>query len=127
LAGEAPRKRILVVEDDAAIRTMEERVLQAAGYEVRSAGNGSEGLDLARKDPYDLFLLDIMMPGMNGLELARELRKDNATAATPILFATARGEPQDVREGFASGATLYLIKPFTTTTLLSMVRAAVGP
>jgi DNA-binding response OmpR family regulator len=121
------RQRILVVEDDAAIRTMEERILTASGFEVRCASNGTEAFGIAREGSYDLFLLDVMMPGMNGLELARALRADDLTKDTPILFATAKGEPDMVAEGFQAGASLYLIKPFTTSTLLTMVRAAVAP
>lgn len=120
------RKRILVVEDDPAIRAMEERILCASGYEVTCAGNGNEGFELARGGGYDLFLLDVMMPGMTGLELARALRGHVTTRTTPILFATAKGDDDMMAEGFAAGASLYLVKPFTTSTLLMMVRAAVS-
>jgi CheY-like chemotaxis protein len=68
----------------------------------------------------------VMMPGMNGFELARALRGDPLTRETPILFATAKGEPDVVTEGFQVGASLYLVKPFTTSTLLTMVRAALA-
>ena len=120
------KKRILLVEDDPAIRVMEERILTASGFDVSAATNGPEGLQLAGQSTFDLFLLDVMMPGMNGLELARALRQNEQTRRTPILFATARGEPDLMAEGFAAGASLYLVKPFTTTTLLTMVRAAIA-
>lgn len=121
------RKRILIAEDDPAIRTMEERILRASGFDVTCASNGTEAFQVARAGPrFDLFLLDVMMPGMNGLELARALRIDDATRETPILFATAKGEHEMIQEGFHAGAQLYLVKPFTTGTLLAMVRAAVA-
>ena len=120
------KRRILIVEDDPAIRAMEERILFVSGFETVSADNGTDGFDLARQSSFDLFLLDIMMPGMNGIELARALKADEKTKEIPILFATARGEPETITEGFAAGASLYLVKPFTTATLLTMVRAAMS-
>lgn len=131
MAGTGPaattvKRRILVVEDDPAIRAMEERILGASGYDVTTAPNGTEGFQMAKSRPFDLFLLDVMMPGMNGFELARALREHPTTGATPIIFATAKGDPDVVSEGFAAGASLYLVKPFTTSTLLTMVRAAVA-
>jgi two-component system phosphate regulon response regulator PhoB len=121
------RRRILVVEDDPAIRALEERILLNAGFDVQSAEDGVQGLARSTEGPWDLFLLDVMMPGMNGLELARRLRAAEATAHTPILFATVRNEPEIIREAFAAGASLFLVKPFSTTTLLALVRAAVTP
>jgi len=119
------RKRILVAEDDPAIRSMEERILVASGYEVLALADGAEALKAAReRGPFDLIVLDVMMPGLSGFDVARALQKDDATRRTPILIATARGEGEDMNEGFGAGATLYLVKPFTTATLLAMVRAA---
>jgi len=120
------KKRILIVEDDAAIRTLEDRILTVSGFDVTVAANGSQALQLALSASFDLFLLDVMMPGMNGFELARSLRKADQSRRTPILFVTARGEADAMAEGFSAGASLYLVKPFTTTTLLTMVRGALG-
>lgn len=122
------KKRILVVEDDDAIRSMEECILGASGYEVKSASSGNAGLEVARTaGPFDLFILDVMMPGLNGFDLARLLHGDATTRGVPILFATARGEQESMTEGFEIGASLYLVKPFTTATLLTMARAALAP
>ena len=122
-----PKRRILVAEDDPAIRSMEERILAASGYQVVAVSNGADALARAKDDgPFDLFLFDVMMPGLSGFDLARELQRADATRATPILFATAKGEGDDMNEGFGAGASLYLVKPFTTATLLAMVRAALA-
>jgi DNA-binding response OmpR family regulator len=120
------KKRILIVEDDAAIRTMEDRILTASGFEVSTAPGGPQGIELAKATTFHLYILDVMMPGMNGFELARHLRSEDNGRVTPILFVTARGEPDAMTEGFSAGASLYLVKPFTTTTLLTMVRGALA-
>lgn len=120
------RQRILVVEDDPAIRTLEERMLTAAGYTVTCTENAQDALAVARAEPFDLFLLDVMMPGKSGFELARELRAEPKSRLVPILFATARADGESENEGFNLGASFYLVKPFTTTLLLTMVRAALS-
>lgn len=120
------RKRILVVEDDHAIRAIETRILTASGFEVTAVEDGTSGLQAAKESRYDLLLLDVMMPGLNGFELARALGADPTTRDVPILFATALGDDKVMAEGFEAGASLYLVKPFTSSTLLTMVRAALA-
>ncbi len=119
-------KRILVVEDDPAILALEERLLRHAGFEVRGAPGSSEALALAAEEEFDLFVLDVMLPGMSGYELARALAARDPARQVPLVFATANQAADGVREGFRTGAALYLVKPFQTATLLSTVRAAMG-
>jgi CheY-like chemotaxis protein len=121
----APRKkRVLVVDDDRIIRLIEQRMLEASGFEVACAADAEEGLALARASRFDLYLLDVTMPGMSGFELARHLAQDESTRAVPIIFATGLDERENAHEGFKAGASFYLTKPFSATTLMTMVRAA---
>jgi two-component system, OmpR family, response regulator MprA len=111
---------VLVIDDDPKITQLLRRALSLEGYAVRTAGSGSSGLEEARiRDP-DLVILDILMPGMNGLEVCRELRE---FTRTPILLLTAKDEVQDRVEGLDSGADDYVVKPFALEELLARVRA----
>ncbi len=113
--------RILVVEDEAALAmTLTDR-LRFSGYEVDHASNGVEALKLAEGSPYDLVILDVMMPGRNGFEVLREMRHRGMTA--PVILLTARGELADKLTGFQAGADDYVTKPFETMELLARVEA----
>ena len=107
----ASKKRVLVVEDDPAIARMLEKILQA-DYEVMVAHNGAEALQKARRFPPHLALLDVMMPGMDGLRLAERLKVEPGLGKTPIIFLTAKDTPSDVVRGIQAGARHYLTKPF---------------
>lgn len=113
--------KILVVEDDATIARVIELELTHAGYEVSKAADGDTALDVVGDFGPDLILLDLMLPGTDGLEVARRMREDGMS--TPILMLTARSETQDVVTGFDAGADDYLRKPFEVPELLSRVRA----
>lgn len=113
--------KILVVEDDATIGRFVELELQHAGFEVMKVGDGVAALAASQTYSPDLYILDIMLPGMDGLEVARALRAQGI--AMPILMLTARSETQDVVTGFDAGADDYLRKPFEVPELLSRVRA----
>jgi len=113
--------KILVVEDDATIGRFVELELEHAGFDVKKVGDGVAALAASQSYTPDLYILDIMLPGMDGLEVARALRAQNVT--TPILMLTARSETQDVVSGFDAGADDYLRKPFEVPELLSRVRA----
>ena len=113
--------RILVVEDEAPMRTALVETLKAEGYRVQSADNGLTGLELACSESFDLFLLDVMMPSLDGFALCRELRKRGRTS--PVLMLTAKGQIDDRVEGLDSGADDYLMKPFSLRELLARVRA----
>lgn len=125
-AANANNKIILIVEDDPAIRKMEEKILSSAGYQIHIAEDAEQGLRKVRTHKYDLVMLDVMMPGMNGYDFARTMREDANLQSVPVLFVTARGSPQDVKEGFQSGGMLYLVKPFTSAMLLTTVKAVIG-
>src|SRR5690349_8157132 len=112
--------RILVVEDDARIAATLGRVLGAEGHDVESAGDGPEALRRARERPFDLVVLDIMLPGLDGIAVCRRLR---ATGPIPILLLTALGGTEDRVRGLDSGADDYLAKPFANEELLARVRA----
>ena len=113
--------RILVVEDEARIAQLVCENLEAEGYLVAAVGDGTAALRAARDSAWDLILLDIMMPGPDGLEVCRTLRKEGLH--TPILFLTARDLPPDRVTGLMAGADDYLIKPFHLDELLSRVHA----
>jgi len=112
--------RVLVVDDDPKITQMLRRVLTLEGYEVATAGSGAESLLQLRATEPDLVILDILMPGMDGLEVCRRIR---TVGDTPILLLTAKDEVADRVEGLDSGADDYVVKPFALEELLARVRA----
>jgi DNA-binding response OmpR family regulator len=113
-------ERILVVDDEASIRQLLSYNLTRAGYEVVMAESGEEALQVASREPFDLMLLDVMLPGMDGFEVCKEIRK---TSAMPILMLTARGEEIDRVIGFEIGTDDYVTKPFSPRELLGRVKA----
>jgi two-component system response regulator MprA len=115
----APR-RILVVDDDPMVATTIQRVLRPEGYEVEVALGGAAALEQAAARRPDLVVLDLMMPGVDGLEVCRQLR---ANGTLPILMLTARSGTADRVRGFDTGADDYLVKPFAYAELLARVRA----
>ena len=119
--GERASISLLVVDDDPFIARLLEIELSAAGYDVRTAGNGERALELAGERCPDLVLADVMMPNMDGFELTRRLRLDERTAGVKIILLTARGLSADRLEGFAVGADDYVIKPFDTPDLLARI------
>ena len=118
------RHRILIVEDDSTIRALLEMALLGSGYaDVSSAARGDEGLDLVRREKPDLVLLDVMLPGLDGLAIARRIRETPELAATRILMLTARTEPDDIVRGLEAGADDYVTKPFDRKVLLARIKA----
>jgi len=113
-------KKILAIDDDRELCELLEAFLEAEGFAVDSAHNGREGLAKALERRYDLLLLDVMLPGMNGFDLLRELRK---TKQVPVIMLTARGDEVDRVVGLEMGADDYLPKPFSTRELLARIRA----
>jgi two-component system response regulator MprA len=112
--------RILVVEDDTRLASTLERVLSAEGHHVDLAGDGLEALRRAREQPFDLVVLDIMLPSLDGVSVCRRLR---ATAQVPILLLTALAGTDERVRGLDAGADDYLVKPFAYEELLARVRA----
>jgi DNA-binding response OmpR family regulator len=112
--------RILVVEDEAKVASFIRRALEEESYAVDMCADGARGLDLARAGCYDLVILDLMLPGMPGLEVLKALRKEQI--ATPVLILTARSELDQKVKGLDAGADDYLTKPFAIEELLARVR-----
>lgn len=111
---------VLIVDDDPKITQLLRRTLSLEGYKVQTADSGVAGLDAARSHEPDLVILDVLMPGMDGLEVCRRLR---ASSSTPILMLTAKDDVSDRVEGLDSGADDYVVKPFALEELLARVRA----
>ena len=116
-------KRILIVEDDADIAAIERDYLELGGYAVTIAPDGTTGLDAALHQPFDLILLDVMLPGVDGVELLRRMRAAPATRSIPVVMATARGAEYDKIQALDLGADYYLTKPFEPEELLACVRS----
>ena len=114
---------ILVADDDPDIRDLVTFKLEQTGYDVTAVDNGASALDLARAQPPSLLVLDVLMPGMSGIDVCRELRGNPATAGLPIILLTSRGQDQDVDTGFAVGADDYLVKPFSPREMARRVEA----
>ncbi|MDL2279135.1 response regulator transcription factor [Desulfovibrio sp. OttesenSCG-928-G11] len=117
------KQTVLVVEDEKDIRQLLTYSLEAEGFTVFSSGNGQEGLELAREKLPDIILLDLMLPGLDGLEVSKALQRNRQSAAIPILMLTAKGEEVDRIVGFELGAADYVVKPFSVREVLLRVRA----
>ena len=113
--------RILVVEDEAKVGSFIRRALEEESYAVDLCADGATGLDLARNNSYDLIVLDVMLPGMSGLQVLETLRKEKVK--TPVLILTARAQLDQRVKGLDAGADDYLTKPFAIEELLARVRA----
>ena len=116
------KNKILIVEDEASLVEVLSYNLQREGYEVAVAKEGHEGLRKAQMQLPDLIILDLMLPGMNGLDICRELRSSPRTANISILMLTAKGEETDQVVGFAVGADDYVTKPFSVKVLLQRIQ-----
>ncbi len=116
-------ERILVVEDEAHILELITFNLTREGFHIRGVRRGEEALAAVRQEVPDLMLLDLMLPGTDGLEVCRRLRGDKATAALPVIMVTARGEEADIVRGLEVGADDYLTKPFSPRILAARVKA----
>jgi two-component system OmpR family response regulator len=124
--GEEGVVRVLLVEDEVSVVTGVRRALEAEGYDVSVATDGRQGLDLLLDGGYDVAILDVLLPGMNGYELCRTARRHGVQA--PIVMLTAKSGEWDIAEGLDLGADDYITKPFSIVELLARIRARVrGP
>lgn len=120
-------KKILIVEDEAFIADLYARQLTLAGYQVRVANDGQMGLQVLEQEAFDLLLLDIMLPGINGLELLRQWRGKHPENQMPVLLLTNLGQDAVIKEGFTLGAQGYLIKAsYTPDQIVNEVRNALA-
>ncbi|MCH1882212.1 response regulator [Agrococcus sp. ARC_14] len=125
MRGSSPvSARILVVDDDRDIRDLVSIKLASAGHVVATRENGEQALEAALEGDWSVLVLDVMMPGMTGIEVLRILRARGDT--TPIILLTARGQERDIEAGIAAGADDYITKPFSPRALLARVAAAIG-
>jgi DNA-binding response OmpR family regulator len=113
--------QVLVVEDEQRMADLLQRTLREEGHHVIVASDGKEGFEIARCSPFDVIILDVMLPGMDGVTVARQLRESRIQ--TPLLMLTARDTPADIIKGLDGGADDYLTKPFSIDVLLARLRA----
>jgi DNA-binding response OmpR family regulator len=119
-------KRILVVDDDEMVLMALDELLRPEGYEVHTVLSGAEALESLDQNGYDLLVLDIIMPKMDGFELCRKIRERKGYAHTPIVFLTAKSREKDKVLGLEAGANLFISKPISPETLLGVVADAIG-
>ncbi|WP_077615223.1 response regulator transcription factor [Caenibacillus caldisaponilyticus] len=112
--------KILVVDDEERIRRLLRMYLEREDYEIEEADNGETALDLALKNDYDLIILDLMLPGMDGIEVCQKLRESKAT---PVIMLTAKGEESNRVQGFEVGTDDYIVKPFSPREVVLRVKA----
>jgi len=123
------RETILIVEDEPDILEVLEYNLKRESYRVLTAENGTAGLSIARTENPDLVLLDLMLPGLDGLEVCRKIKEDPLTRSIPIVMVTAKGEESDIVLGLGLGADDYVTKPFSPRELIARVKTVLrrGP
>jgi DNA-binding response OmpR family regulator len=126
VASEREQPVVLAADDDPDILELVAFRLERSGYTVLQASDGEEALRLALERAPDLAVLDVMMPGLDGYELTRRLRAEEATSRMPIILLTARVQDADVQQGFDAGADDYIRKPFSPQELRSRVQAILG-
>ncbi|HYH97913.1 response regulator [Hyalangium sp.] len=122
----ATRKKILLVDDSPTVLLMERILLQDGPYELLSATTGEEAVKAALAERPDAIIMDVMMPGMNGYEVCRRLRAEEATRTTPIILVTTRSSLESLERGYASGCNDYIVKPFEAMELRMKVASFVG-
>ena len=113
--------KILIADDEKDARNLVRFTFERRGFEVVEATNGIEAVTLARQELPDLVLLDVMMPGISGYQVSRELKKGETTKEIPIIFLSAKGQTYEVAQGLEAGAVAYVIKPFSPKELVAQV------
>ena len=118
-------RHILIIDDASTVRLYHRNILEAAGYNVDEAINGVEGLEKALANHYDLFLVDINMPKMDGYGFLQSLRKENI-AQSPAIMVSTESADSDHQQAYLSGANLYMVKPIKPLKMMTYVRLLVG-
>jgi two-component system phosphate regulon response regulator PhoB len=124
VTGRTPR--VLIVEDEAVILRLLEVNFRLAGFEVETAARGEEALAKAIADPPDVAILDIMLPGLSGIEVCQRLRAAPETAEVPVIMLSARTQDEERERSYALGVVAYVTKPFEPAELVEVVRRALG-
>jgi DNA-binding response OmpR family regulator len=122
----APKPRVVIADDDDDIRRLVQLTVANAGCDVTAAPDGESALEAVREVLPDLVILDVLMPRMDGWEVAKELKRDPRTAGIPIMFLTSKGQEHDVLEGFEAGGADYVVKPFSPRELQARVRSVLA-
>ncbi|MBE9180681.1 response regulator transcription factor [Oculatella sp. LEGE 06141] len=117
-------KRLLLIDDDPNLILLVKDYLEFRGYEVVTAENGQEALEVLQKDTPDMIICDVMMPQMDGYSLVEHVRKDPRTSWIPVLFLSAKGQSQDRVKGLNTGADVYMVKPFEPEELVAQVESS---
>ncbi|MDE1977627.1 MAG: response regulator [Elusimicrobia bacterium] len=125
----AGRKKVLIVDDDEMIRATLKIALDYAGFKSVDSGDAESACGLAEQSSPDVILLDLYMPGINGIEILKNLKAEKSTARIPVIIFTGSGEVKDVMEGINAGAFDYIVKPVDSKLLVEKIRKAlkVGP
>lgn len=113
--------KILIAEDEADIRELIKITLSFGGFEVVAAEDGRRAVELAQQGPYDLIMMDVQMPYLNGYEACREIKKIPTLRDVPVVFLSAKGQSSEVREGLGAGAIDYMLKPFAPDELITRI------
>ena len=119
-------KTVLVVDDTRIALDVCDFALSSAGYSVRTAQGGLEALEILNRQPVDLAMVDINMPGMDGYTLIRKIRSDRTTGEIPVVIITTEAEARDRQKGFEAGANAYLVKPVSPEEMVLQVRLLIG-
>jgi len=115
------KKRILIVEDEESLLKLETILLTVKGYEVAGALTGNEALQKISVEKFDLILLDIMLPDIDGFEVCTRVKKDPRSSGIPVVMLTAKKNPDDLERGVACGASSYLTKPFKSAMIIEVI------
>ena len=118
-------RKMLTVDDSPSVRKLVKFTLKVKGFQVSSAGDGLEALELMKQEDFDAIILDINMPRMNGLELLKHIKASDQYASIPVIMLTTEGQDDDKDKAVALGATAYMVKPFKPTQLLTLLEKIV--
>ena len=117
------RKKILLVDDSGTILMMEKMILAREPYDIVTAKDGQQAIEMVAAERPDLILLDVVMPHLTGLDVLKRLRAEEVTRSTPIIMVTTRGEADNVEAGYATGCNDYVTKPIDSLELLTKIRS----